>query len=127
MRQHYFFSNHLENSSLEKTWKSILKEVQWIYLPIDMLSHRCSLSTLRFFISRFISSSVKVFFSNLLFILNSKEGNWLLLITGVHWETKYELKSSALLATFETSLSSTRIGGVLGIFLLLKNPFEINQ
>ena len=74
-----------------------------------------------------MSSSVKVIFSNLLFILNSKAGNWLLLITGVHWETKYELKSSALSVTLETILSSTRIGGVLGIFLLLKNPFEIDQ
>ena len=53
-------------------------EVQWIYRT-DMLSHPCALPTFIFFVIKFILSSVKVIFSNLLFGLNSEESNWLLL------------------------------------------------
>ena len=75
-----------------------------------MLSHPCALSTFRFLIMKFISSSVKVIFSILFLVLKPKDGSWLLLITGVHCEAKHELKRSAFLAKFETTLSSTRIG-----------------
>ena len=61
---------------------------------IDMLSLPCALPTFRFFIVKFVLSSVKVIFSICLLVLNFKEGWWLLLITGVHWEAKYEFKSS---------------------------------
>ena len=57
---------------------------QSLTIRIDMLSHPCALPVFRFFIIKFISSSVKVIFSILLFVLNSKEGSWLLLITGMH-------------------------------------------
>ena len=93
---------------------------QCLIIRIDMLFHPCALSTFRF------SSSVKVIFSILLLVLNSKVGSWLLLITGVHWEAKYELKSSAFSSKFETNLSPTRIGGIMGIFLLTKNLFQID-
>ena len=93
---------------------------QSLIIRIDMLSHPYALSTFRFFITRLISPSVKVIFSILLPVLNSKEGSRLLLVTGVHLEAKYELKSSAISAKFETALSLTRIGGIMGIFLLLK-------
>ena len=92
-----------------------------------MLSHPCALSTFRFFIIKFISSSVKVILFILLLFLNFKEGSWFLLITGVHRKAKYELKSSAFSAKFDTTLSSTRIGGIMGIFILLKNLFKIDQ
>ena len=69
----------------------------------------------------------KLFFSILLLALISKEGSWPLLITGVHWEAKYELKSSIFSAKFETTLSSARIGGTMGVSLLLKNLFKIDQ
>ena len=57
---------------------------QSLIIRIDMLSHPCALPKFRFFIVKFISSSVNVIFSILLLVLNSKEGSWLLLITGVH-------------------------------------------
>ena len=97
---------------------------QCLIIRIDMLFHPCALSTFRFFIFNFISSSVKVIFSILLLVLNFKVGSWLLLITGVHWEAKYELKSSSFSAKFETNLSSARIGGIMGIFLLPKNQSD---
>ena len=100
---------------------------QSLTIRIDMLSHPCALSTVRFFVIKFISSPVKVIFSTLLLALNSKEGSWLLLITGVHLGAKYELKSSVYSAKFETTLSLTRIDGVMNILLLLKNLFKINQ
>ena len=100
---------------------------QSLIILIDMLSHPCALSTLTFFIIKFLSSSVKNIFSDLLYVLNSKEGNWLLSITGLHWEANYELKSFTSSAKFETLLPSTRIGGLLGIFLLLMNLFKIDQ
>ena len=92
-----------------------------------MIPHSCASSTFRFFI-KFILSSVKVIFSNLLllFALNSKEGSWLLLINGVHWEAKYALKSSPFSVKFETTFSLTKIGCLMGIFLLLKNLFKID-
>ena len=41
--------------------------------------------------------------------------------------SKYELKSLFFLAKFERALSLTRTADMLAIFLLLKNPFKINQ
>ena len=58
---------------------------QNLIIRIEMLFHSYALSTFRFFIIRFISLSVKVIFSVLFLpVLNSKEGSWLLLVTGVH-------------------------------------------
>ena len=90
MGQHYFFSNHLEKPHhLELDWKiksngSAMDLPQSLTIRIDILSHPCDLCTFRFFIIKFISSSVKVIFSILLLVLNSKESSWLLLIIGVH-------------------------------------------
>ena len=105
-----------------------------------MLSHPCTSSTFRFFIIKFISSSVKVMFSKLLFILNSKEGNRLQLWECIqegnrlfslecidYWSVvKREIwiKSLAFSVKFETTLPSTKIGGILGIFLLLKKSIQ---
>ena len=50
---------------------------QVLTISIDMLSHSSGLSTSRFFIIKFISSSVKVIFSIFLLVLGSMEGNWL--------------------------------------------------
>ena len=91
---------------------------------IDILSYPCALSTFTLFAIKFISSSVKVFLTFLL-VLNCMEGTRHLLITGAHGEAKHELKSSAFSAKFGTTSPSTRIGGILGIFLLLKNRFKI--
>ena len=57
---------------------------QNLIIRIDMSFHPCALFTFRFFIIKFISSSVKVIFSILLLVLNLKECSLLLLITGVH-------------------------------------------
>ena len=55
-----------------------------------MLSHEWAISTSRFFIDKFILPLVNVVFSNLQLILNSN-GSLLMLITGEHWEGKFEL------------------------------------
>ena len=99
---------------------------QSLIIRIGMLSYPYALSTFRFFIIRFISSSVKVIFSILLFILNSEEGSWLLAVIGVHWETKYKLKNSVFSTKFKATLSS-RIGGIMGIIILLKNLLKTDQ
>ena len=59
-------------------------------IQTDMLSHQWAISTSRFFIDKFILSLVNVVFSNLQLILNSN-GSLLMLITGEHWEGKFEL------------------------------------
>lgn len=52
---------------------------QCLTIQIDMLSHLWALSTVRFFfIIKFTSSSVNVKFSNILLVLNSKNGILLL-------------------------------------------------
>ena len=56
--------------------------------------------------------------------LNSREVSWLLLVTGVQREAKYELKRSAFSEKPETTQSLTKIGGIMGNFLLLKNVFK---
>ena len=86
MRQHYFFSNHLEKLSLPQS----------LVIWTDVLSHPYALSSFRFFIIRFISTSVKVIFSILLPVLNSKAGSWLLLVTGVHLYFFYTLQSTCV-------------------------------
>ena len=92
-----------------------------------MLSHSYVFYTFRFFIIRYISPPVKVIFSILLFVLNSKEVRWLLLVNGVQREAKYELKRSAFSEKSETTQSLTKIGGIMGNSLLLKNVFKIDQ
>ena len=96
-------------------------------IQIDMLSHSYAFSKFRFFVIRYISSSVKDIFSILLLVLNSKEVSWLLLVTGVQREAKYEVKRSDFSEEPETTQSLTKIGGIMGNFLLLKNVFKIDQ
>ena len=48
-----------------------------LIIRIDMLSLPCALSTFRFFIVKFLLSSVKVIFSIRLLVLNFKEGWWI--------------------------------------------------
>ena len=78
-----FFQSLGKTLSFTKNWRIRLNGgamdlPQCLIIRIDMLFHPCALSTFRF------SSSVKVIFSILLLVLNSKVGSWLLLITGVH-------------------------------------------
>ena len=92
MGQYYFFfQSSGKTPSFRIDWKIRLngntKDLpQCLIVRIDMLSHPCALPTFRFFIIKFTSSLVKVIFSILLLVLNSKEGSWLLLITGIHWK-----------------------------------------
>ena len=84
-----FFQSLGKTLSFRKDWRIRLNGgamdlPQCLIIRIDMLFHLCALSTFRFFIFNFMSSSVKVIFSILLLVLNSKVGSWLLLITGVH-------------------------------------------
>ena len=57
---------------------------QILIIRTDILSHPCVLSMFRFYIIKFISSSVKVIFSILLLVLSYKEGSWIFIINGVH-------------------------------------------
>ena len=54
-------------------------------------------------------------------------GNTLKLDTGVHWEAKYELNRSAYSLNPDITLPIWKSGGILGIFLLLKNQLRIDQ
>ena len=67
---------------------------------MDTLSHPWAVFTFRFFIIKFISSLFVITFSDLLLVLNSKDGSIPLLITGIHREAKYELNSASFLAEF---------------------------
>ena len=53
--------------------------------------------------------------------------NVLALLTGVHLAAKWELKNSDFTSKSYTSLQSARIGGMAGIFLLLKNLLVMDQ
>ena len=48
-------------------------------------------------------------------------------LIGVHREAKWLLEILAFCLKSDTSSPLTRIGGVIGIFLLLKNVFMIDQ
>ena len=84
-----FFQSSGKTRSFSIDWKIRLNGramdlPQSLIIWTDVLSHPYALSLFRFFIIRFISTSVKVIFSILLPVLNSKAGSWLLLVTGVH-------------------------------------------
>ena len=84
-----FFQSSGKTRSFSIDWKIRLNGramdlPQSLIIWTDVLSHPYALSLFRFFIIRFISTSVKLIFSILLPVLNSKAGSWLLLVTGVH-------------------------------------------
>ena len=86
----------LKTPSVKIDWKINLKGsaidlLQCLIIRIGMLSHANTLSAFRFFIIKFISSSLNVTFLKLLLVLNSKESSLLLLITGMHRKVKCEV------------------------------------
>ena len=91
-----------------------------------MLSHPWAFSGLRFFDIRYI-----IFFyiyrRQRLSVLYSKCGSTLELLSGVHWEEKYELKSCTFLSELEMILLFTFSGGIWVFFWLFKNVFRIDQ
>ena len=60
-------------------------------------------------------------------ILGHSDGILLLLIKDVHCLEKWELKISAFCLKSVINLLSWKIGGIIGIFLLFKNVFSMDQ
>ena len=91
------------------------------------MSQPCDLFEFRLFIMERISSSLIFNDESRLSVLMVRGGKVLVFDNGVHCDAKNLLKSSAFFEKFEIISPFTNRVGIEGIFLLLKNRFNIFQ